>query len=91
MMFAVHLPGQDDVEHVHHHRFFERRMIRGEVRLKCTTAGLRIAFVDDFFGHALTADMFDVIEQSFTVVEVHPSFVSNRLRGPCSLDPELNR
>ena len=89
MMFAVHLTGQDDVKHVHHHRFFERRMIWREIRLKCTTAGLGIAFVDDFFGHALNANMFDVIQQPVAKSGIILRLFSKGLWGPAPFDPEL--
>jgi hypothetical protein len=64
-------------------------MIWREIRLKCTTAGLGIAFVDDFFGHALNANVFDVIQQPVAKSGIILGLFSKGLWGPAPFDPEL--
>jgi hypothetical protein len=63
VILAVDLARRNNVELIHLHGLFECWMIRREHRLKRATARIAITFVDDFLRHALTANVFDIIQQ----------------------------
>jgi hypothetical protein len=63
VILTVDLARRHNVELIHLHSLFERRMIRREHQLKSATPRITVTFVVDFLRHALTANMFDIIQQ----------------------------
>ena len=63
VILTVDLARCHNVELIHLYSLFERRMIRREHRLKSATPRITVTFVVDFLRHALTANMFDIIQQ----------------------------
>ena len=63
VILAVNLAGGNNVELIHLHSLFELWMIRREHQPKCATARITITFVNDILWHALTANVFDIIQQ----------------------------
>jgi hypothetical protein len=77
MLLVMELTRSDDIEYVHFHCFLESRMIRRYEGLHDTTPRLRITIIDNFFRHALTAHLLNIIQQPLAICEIRLGLIPN--------------